>query len=153
MKKHSDLPILVVDDDLDDCAILREAIDETGLVNKVFFVHDGEQLLRYLRREAEFKNPASSPKPGLIFLDLNMPKKNGRETLIDLKNDPELKHIPVVILTTSSNDEEVFRGYNLGVNSFITKPVDFNSLVEVLKEIEHYWLELVELPRKAKNDE
>lgn len=140
-------PILMADDDPDDRLMAREAFEESGLANRLFFVHDGQALMDYLRRRGEFADPARSPRPGVILLDLNMPRKDGREALCEIKADPDLRRIPVVILTTSKAEEDILRSYDLGANSFITKPVTFESFVNVARNIGSYWLEIVELPR------
>ena len=117
--------ILVADDDQEDCQLIKDALQESRLLNPLEFVGDGEALLKKLNEAKEL--------PGLILLDLNMPKKDGREALKEIKSDPRLKRIPVVILTTSGAEEDVYRSYNLGVNSFISKPVKFSALVDVFK--------------------
>jgi len=139
--------ILLADDDADDRMLAREALEESRLVNELRFVEDGEQLLDYLYRRGEYADPAKSPRPGLILLDLNMPRKDGREALREIKADPVLRQIPVVVLTTSKAEEDIYRTYDLGVNSFITKPVDFEGLVQVMKALGRYWFEIVELPQ------
>ncbi|WP_409479875.1 response regulator [Pseudobdellovibrio sp. HCB154] len=136
-KTKIDIPLLIADDDLDDCKMIKEAFEESRLLNTLNFVHDGEQLLKYL---------SENPSPGLILLDLNMPKKDGREALQEIKNNPQLRHIPIVVLTTSQAEEDIFRTYNLGVNSFITKPVSFDGLVQIMRALGRYWFEIVELP-------
>jgi CheY-like chemotaxis protein len=140
------ITILVADDDADDRLMIEEAFEESRVANRVDFVFDGEQLLQYLRREGEYRHLAGEPYPGLILLDLNMPKKDGREALRDMKADPELCRIPIVVLTTSRAEEDIVRTYGLGVSSFITKPVTFEGLVEALKVICRYWIEIVSLP-------
>lgn len=140
------VPILIADDDIEDMEIIREAFAESRLLNKIFFVHNGEELLDYLRNRGKYQDVSLYPQPGLILLDLNMPKKDGREALREIKEDEGLRHIPVVVLTTSQAEEDVYRTYDLGVNSFITKPVDFESLVQVMKDLGHYWFEIVTLP-------
>jgi CheY-like chemotaxis protein len=141
------LTILLADDDEEDREMTREAMRDAHLVNPVEFVVDGQQLLDYLRHEGRYANPAvHAPRPGIILLDLNMPKKDGREALAEIKEDPALRSIPVVVLTTSKNEEDIFRTYDLGVNSFITKPVTFAGLVDVMREWSRYWLEITELP-------
>ncbi|MCM2280878.1 MAG: response regulator [Bdellovibrionaceae bacterium] len=140
------ITILVADDDSDDRDMIREALEENRLANSVRFVVDGEELMDYLLRQGKYAAPGSAPTPGLILLDLNMPKKDGREALREIKSNPELRQIPVIVLTTSKAEEDVFRTYNLGSNSFITKPVKFESLVTVMKTLGRYWLEIVELP-------
>jgi CheY-like chemotaxis protein len=138
--------VLVADDDQDDRDMTLEAFQESRVVNEIHFVEDGEQVLQYLRHEGPFKDPASSPRPGLILLDLNMPRMDGRATLKELKSDPELRQIPVVIMTTSKAEEDIFRSYDEGASSFISKPVKFVSLVDTVKSLGRYWLEIVDLP-------
>lgn len=140
------VPILIADDDFEDMEMIREAFVESRLLNKIFFVHDGEELLDFLRHEGKYQDANKYPEPGLILLDLNMPKKDGKEALREIKRNENLRHIPVVVLTTSQAEEDVYRTYDLGVNSFITKPVDFDSLVQVMKDLGHYWFEIVTLP-------
>lgn len=138
--------ILLADDDADDRLLARDALAENRLANNLQCVQDGEELLDYLFRRGKYSDPASSPRPGLILLDLNMPRKDGREALKEIKSHPDLKKIPVVVLTTSKTEEDICRSYKLGVNSYITKPVTFSSLVEVMKALGKYWFEIVELP-------
>jgi CheY-like chemotaxis protein len=141
------ITILMADDDEEDRDLTREALERAHLTNQVRFVGDGQELLDYLRRDGPYsEGEADAPRPGIILLDLNMPKKDGREALAELKADPDLKTIPVVVLTTSRDEEDVIRSYNLGVNSFITKPVTFGSLVDVMGAWGRYWFEIVELP-------
>ncbi len=139
--------IHMCDDDPDDRLLIKEALQEAKVPNEIDYTEDGEQLLRYLRREGEFENLKDQPMPGLILLDLNMPKKDGRETLIEIKKDNKLKHIPVVILTTSRADEDILKSYEMGVNSFISKPVTFGNLVVAVKAVTDYWFNVVELPK------
>ncbi len=139
MNERKPITILIADDDKDDQMLLKEAFQESRLRNELHFVENGEELMEYLRK---------SPLPGLILLDLNMPKKDGRETLKEIKSDAKFRQIPVVVLTTSKAEEDIYKTYNLGVNSFITKPVTFDSLVEVTRQLTKYWLEIVELPNK-----
>jgi CheY-like chemotaxis protein len=141
--------ILLADDDEEDRMLTSDALEESRVVNELRFVEDGEELLEYLQQRGRYAQPGSAPAPGLILLDLNMPKKDGREALKEIKADPQLRRIPVIVLTTSKAEEDIFRTYDLGANSFITKPVHFNSLVEVMKEIGRYWIEIVELPSGA----
>ncbi len=138
--------ILVADDDEEDCMLIKDAFKEGLLMNGLRFVGDGEELMDYLHRRGKYKDPSTSPRPGIILLDLNMPRKDGRESLKEIKSDPDLKGIPVVILTTSREEEDVLRSYNLGANSYITKPVTFAGLVSAIKALGKYWLEIVELP-------
>jgi CheY-like chemotaxis protein len=140
------ITILIADDDADDRMLAREALEECRLANDVRFVENGLELLAYLRREGRFADPALSPRPGLILLDLNMPKMDGREALRELKADSSLRRIPVVVMTTSKAEEDIYRTYDLGVSSYVTKPVTFDALVDVMKAIGGYWLSIVELP-------
>lgn len=146
-KSTNSITILVADDDHEDCMLIKEAFNENRLVNNLIFVNDGEMLIQYLKHEGQFADQTTHPRPGLILLDLNMPKKDGREALKEIKQDPKLKDIPVVVFTTSKAEEDIFKTYNLGVNSFITKPVTFDSLVSITKDLGHYWFQLVELPK------
>lgn len=142
--------ILLADDDEEDRMLTRDALHESRLVNQLRFVENGEELMDYLKRRGSWSDPATSPRPGLILLDLNMPKKDGREALKEIKADPDLRRIPIVVLTTSKEEEDIYRTYDLGANSFITKPVLFDSLVGVMKAIGRYWIEIVELPREVR---
>ncbi|PYV13609.1 MAG: two-component system response regulator [Acidobacteria bacterium] len=144
-KKHP-ITILMADDDADDRLLTKKAFDSARLVNDFRTVADGEQLLAYLRQRDPFQDPAAAPRPGLVLLDLNMPRKDGREALAEIKQDPALRRIPVVVLTTSKSEEDVLRSYDLGANSYIRKPVTFESLVEVMKALGQYWFEIVDLP-------
>lgn len=139
------ITILMADDDDDDRRLTKEALLEGRLVNDLRFVENGEELMEYLRRQGKFTD-GDFPRPGLILLDLNMPRKDGRTVLREIKSDPELRQIPVVVLTTSKADEDVFKSYDLGVNSYIVKPVTFEALVDILQTLEKYWFEIVELP-------
>jgi len=140
------ITILLADDDADDRMMAADALEESRLANDVRFVEDGEELMDYLRRRGKYTDPAAAPRPGLILLDLNMPRKDGREALREIKAEPNLRTIPVVVLTTSKAEEDIYRTYDLGVNSFITKPVNFESLVGVMRALGKYWFEIVELP-------
>lgn len=141
-------PIIIVmaDDDPDDTQIAREALASARLANELHVVGDGEELLDYLNRSGDYRDPASSPRPGLILLDLNMPKKDGREALSEIKANKDLRRIPVVVLTTSSAEEDIYRSYDLGVSGYITKPVSFAGLVDAMTQIGSYWFQLVQLP-------
>lgn len=143
------ITILLADDDADDRMLAREALDESRLVNDLRVVEDGEELLDYLKQRGRYADPASAPRPGLILLDLNMPRKDGREALREIKGDPSLRQIPVVVLTTSKAEEDILRSYDLGANCFVTKPVTFEGLVEVVKVLDKHWFQIVELPRPA----
>lgn len=138
--------ILMADDDADDRMLTKDALEESRVLNELRFVEDGEELMEYLTRKGKYANIEDSPRPGLILLDLNMPKKDGREALKEIKSDPNLRRIPVVIMTTSKAEEDVFRSYDFGASSFITKPVTFDRLVELMRTLGEYWVEFVELP-------
>jgi len=138
----------MADDDADDRLLAKDALAECRLANELHFVENGEELLDYLLRRGRYTSLGDAPRPGLILLDLNMPKKDGREALKEIKADPELRKIPVVVLTTSRADTDIGRIYELGANSFISKPVSFDSLVDVMKILGRYWFEIVELPPK-----
>jgi len=138
--------ILMAEDDEDDRLMARDALAEGRVNSDLRFVADGEELLQYLRHEGPYADGADAPRPALILLDLNMPKVDGREALAAIKGDPALRAIPVVILTTSKAEEDVQRAYDLGVNSFITKPVTFARLVETMTTFAAYWLDTVDLP-------
>jgi len=140
------ITILYAEDDEDDRLLAREALSESRLVNDLRFAENGEETLDYLYQRGKYSDAETSPRPGLILLDLNMPKIDGREVLRTIKSDPDLKRIPVVVLTTSKAEEDIIRSYDLGVNSFVTKPVTFEGLVEAVKQLGRYWLEIVVLP-------
>lgn len=140
------ITILMADDDEDDRLMAQEALHEARLENDVIFVKDGEELMDFLHHRGQYEKNSGKQLPGLILLDLNMPKKDGREALKEIKADPKLKQIPIVVLTTSKAEEDIIRTYDLGVNSFVTKPVTFEGLVEVMKTITKYWFSIVELP-------
>jgi CheY-like chemotaxis protein len=145
-ERAQSISILMADDDSDDRLLTLNALRASRLANDLRFVENGEELMDYLLHRGIYADPASSPRPGLILLDLNMPRKDGREALAEIKTHAELRSIPVVILTTSKSMEDIYRSYDLGVNSFITKPVSFQGLVEVMKVVGQYWFEIVELP-------
>jgi two-component system, response regulator len=138
--------ILMADDDADDRLLTQDAMMDARVINDLHFVTDGEELMEYLYRRGRYADAVSAPRPGLILLDLNMPKKDGREALKEIKADPDLRRIPVVILTTSKAEEDIYRSYDLGANSFITKPVTFEGLVELMRVMGRYRIEFVELP-------
>ena len=143
------VPILFAEDDEDDYFLAVDALREARLANKIFHVHDGEELMDYLLNRGEYADKTAYPKPGFILLDLNMPRKDGREALKEIKENPELRRIPVVVLTTSKSEQDIFTSYDLGVNSFINKPVSFEGLVDAMKILGKYWLEIVELPSES----
>ncbi|MEZ5856594.1 MAG: response regulator [Hyphomicrobiaceae bacterium] len=146
MKDTTSISILIADDDADDRMLIEDAFRESRLSNPLHFVENGEELLHFLRGEGKYADRGHIKLPRLILLDLNMPKMDGRTALKHLKADPELRRIPVVVLTTSKAEEDILRTYDLGVSSFITKPVTFQGLVEVVRALNTYWIEIVELP-------
>ncbi len=140
------ITILMADDDPDDRMLAEEALAENRLANDLHFVEDGVELMDYLHRRGKY-TIENAPEPGLILLDLNMPKKDGREALAEIKADPVLRRIPVIVLTTSKADEDIIKSYDLGVSSFISKPVTFEGLVDVARAIGDYWFGIVVLPK------
>lgn len=140
------IEILIADDDAEDRMLITDALIESRLKNNIQYVENGEELLDYLRNKGTYNDKQKYPLPGIILLDLNMPKKDGREALKEIKNDPQLCSIPIIVLTTSKAEEDILRSYNLGVNSFITKPVSFTAMVDIMKTMNKYWFEIVELP-------
>ena len=138
--------VLMADDDPDDRELTREAFAHAGLATDLRFVGDGEELLDYLNRRGEYQDPAASPWPGLVLLDLNMPRLDGREALRLMKDDPRFRGIRVVVMTTSKAEADVVKSYDLSAASYITKPVTFEALVDVVRTLGKYWLEIVELP-------
>ncbi|SEU23430.1 response regulator [Stigmatella erecta] len=141
--------ILMADDDADDRELAQEALRVSQVPSDLRCVEDGEELLDYLNRRGRYREPQSAPAPGLILLDLNMPRMDGREVLRTLKQDPRLKRIPVVILSTSRRDEDVVGSYDLGANCFITKPGSFSELIQMMKVLDAHWVQTAELPRAA----
>jgi CheY-like chemotaxis protein len=147
MKKEGKMiTILLADDDPDDRQLTHDAFMENRLANEFHAVEDGEELMEFLHRRGKYEPLRGEPLPGLILLDLNMPRKDGREALKEIKADADLRRIPIVVLTTSKAEEDIVRTYDLGVNSYVTKPVTFKSLVELIKVLGNYWFEVVELP-------
>jgi CheY-like chemotaxis protein len=142
-QKAKPITILMADDDPDDRLLTKDALEESHLRNTFETVEDGEELMEYLHQRGKYSN---KPRPGLILLDLNMPRKDGREALREIKSDPDLRRIPVVVMTTSKAEEDIVRSYDLGVNSFVVKPITFDGLVDTLQTIGKYWFEIVELP-------
>ncbi len=150
MNSTRTITILMADDDADDRLLTKDALEESRVVNDLRFVENGQELMDYLKHRGKFSDPEACPRPGLILLDLNMPKKDGRAALEEIKSDPDLRRIPIIIMTTSQAEEDIFRSYDLGANSFITKPVTFERLVDLMKTMGKYWIEFVELPRTAR---
>ena len=137
------IDILLVEDDPGDVVLITEAFEDNKVANRLHTVQDGVEALQFLRREAPYEN---SPVPDLILLDLNLPRKDGREVLTDVKNDSELRRIPVVVLTTSKAEEDVLRSYDLHANAYVTKPVDFERFIEVVRQIDEFFVSVVKLP-------
>ena len=142
--------ILVAEDDSEDRILTKEALIVNNLANDLHFVGDGEELLDYLYRRGKYRDPASSPRPGLLFLDLNMPRKDGREALQEIKADPTLRSIPVIVLTTSDSEDDIRDCYDLGANSYITKPVTFAGLIRAMRAIGQYWFGAAGLPSSVR---
>lgn len=148
MSSHTPLDVvdvLLVEDDDGDVLMTREAFEHHKIRNQLHVVNDGEQALQFLRREGEY---ADAPRPGLILLDLNLPRRDGREVLAELKDDPELRLIPVVVLTTSEAEEDIVRSYSLHANAYVSKPVDFNRFIEVIGQIDDFFVTVVKLPQQ-----
>ncbi|MCX6297135.1 MAG: response regulator [Bacteroidetes bacterium] len=143
---NSEIQILIADDDSEDVSLIKEALNENKIVNKVQRVANGEELMDYLRNRGNYSNKEKYPLPGIIMLDLNMPKMDGREALKEIKGDASLCTIPIIIFTTSSNEKDLNLSYQFGANSYISKPVTFYSMVELMRSISNYWLQTVELP-------
>lgn len=146
LKKRKPVNILLAEDDEDDYLLIIDALRESRLANEMHWVTDGEHLMDYLYRRGEYRDSDKSPTPGIILLDLNMPRKDGREALEEIKSDPTLRKIPIIVLTSSKSEEDTLRSYDLGVNSFIRKPVKFEEFVDMVKILGKYWFEIVELP-------
>lgn len=146
MNNTGPVVILLADDDPEDRLLTLRALKRSRLRNEIYTVEDGQELMDYLYRRGPYADPARSPRPGLILLDLNMPRKDGREALQEIKSDSMLRRIPVVVLTTSNAEADILRSYDLGVNAFITKPVTFEELVRVLQVLGDFWFEIVRLP-------
>jgi CheY-like chemotaxis protein len=144
--KKDTIAILMADDDDDDFVLTQKALRQGKLLNTLIRVRDGEELLDYLLKRGEFA-AQETIRPGVILLDLNMPRKDGREALREIKSNPDLSDIPVVVFTTSKAEEDIYKSYQLGVNSFITKPVTFENLIKVMQTLGKYWLEIVALPQ------
>jgi CheY-like chemotaxis protein len=139
------IDVLLVDDDPGDTLMIREAFEHNKVSNALASVADGVQAMQYLRREGEYAN---APRPDLILLDLNLPRKDGREVLAEIKGDPQLATIPVVVLTTSHAEEDVLKSYQLHANAYVTKPVDFDRFIEVVRQIDEFFVTVVKLPRQ-----
>jgi len=140
------ITFLIADDDADDRMLLQEAFDESRLANPLDFVENGEELINYLKRANGYSHLKSEPLPGVVFLDLNMPRVDGREALAEIKADKTLRHVPIVVFTTSQAEEDIVNSYDLGVSGFIVKPVTFEALVDIIHSVTDYWVEVVRLP-------
>ena len=145
-KSGEPVVILMAEDDPDDRLLSKDALEEAHLMNDLRFVKDGEELMDYLYQRGSFEDCTTCPRPGLILLDLNMPRKDGREALQEIKSDSRLRTIPVVVLTTSKAEEDILKSYDIGVSGYITKPVTFDELINVMRTLGKYWLQIVELP-------
>ena len=146
MKPRIPTRIMLADDDQDYPRLVQEAFKELGIPNEVRTVENGEELLDYLLRRGKYQDPKDSPRPGLIFLDLNMPKKNGFQALQEIRSNPNVRQIPVIMLTISNFQSDIQHSYTLGANSFVTKPFEFDDLVKALRHFQQYWFETVQLP-------
>ena len=144
--KGKSIVILLAEDDEDDYILIKDALHDSRILNEIHWVRDGEELMDFLYRRGDYQDLLKSPTPGVILLDLNMPRKDGREALQEIKSDQNLRRIPVIVLTTSSAEEDILKSYDLGVNSFIRKPQGFSDFVTIMKTIGKYWFEIVELP-------
>jgi CheY-like chemotaxis protein len=147
-KKKIAITILVAEDDPDDRLLIKEAFQENTFLADLRFVEDGEELMDYLRRRGEYRSSETSPWPGLILLDLNLPKKDGREALAEIKTDPALRRLPIIVVTTSNVQEDILCCYDMGANSYITKSVRIADLNDAFKALSKYWLEIVSLPTR-----
>lgn len=145
--------ILIADDDPDDRMLALDALTESNLGQTIHFVEDGDELLDYLYQRGKYADPATATQPGLILLDLNMPRKDGRDTIREIRADAHFRHIPIIVLTTSSAQRDILGVYTLGANSFITKPVTFDGLVDVMQALRRYWIEIAELPSVDNEDD
>ena len=142
------ITLLMAEDDEEDRLLTKDALAQSRVANNVRFVEDGEELMDYLYQRGKYADSNRAPRPGLILLDLNMPRKDGREALREIKADPDLRAIPVIVLTTSKAEEDIVRSYDLGASGFISKPVTFEGLVDVMKTLGRYWFHIVELPQE-----
>jgi CheY-like chemotaxis protein len=139
------IEILLIEDSRGDIGLIEEVFEEAKIRNNLYIAEDGEEAILFLNKKGQY---ADAPRPDIILLDLNLPKKDGREVLEEVKSDENLKNIPIVVLTTSKAEEDVLKSYNLRANAYITKPVDFDQFIKVIKSIEGFWLEVVKLPKK-----
>lgn len=144
-EQNPSITILIADDDLDDRAWIEQAFIESGVKTQLYYVQDGNELLQYLHKQGRFSSPGVAPPPDLILLDLNMPGKDGRQALVELKAEPDIRRIPVVVLTVSTDEQDIRHTYDHGGAGFIIKPDKFDGMVEVVKVLNQYWFETVEL--------
>ncbi|WP_420155600.1 response regulator [Siphonobacter sp.] len=145
---NTQIPILVADDDEDDRFLIRTAFRDSQLTNDIFFVADGVELMQFLYHQGPYADAVNYPRPGIIFLDLNMPRKDGWEALSEIKQNPDLKAIPVVVLTTSNSERDILRTYESGANCYITKPISFDQLLQIVKSFGQFWLSIASIPWK-----
>ncbi|MFT4033136.1 MAG: response regulator [Siphonobacter sp.] len=145
---NTQIPILVADDDEDDRFFIKTAFHDSQVTNDVFFVADGVELMQYLLHEGAFTDTQKYPRPGIIFLDLNMPRKDGWEVLLEIKQNPALRAIPVVVLTTSNSERDILRTYESGANCYITKPISFDQLLHIIQSFGQFWLNTASIPGK-----
>jgi CheY-like chemotaxis protein len=145
-KDKTAINILVADDDPDDRLMIKEALEDVRLTNQIDFVEDGVELMDFLKRRGKFEDRKGEALPGMLLLDLNMPRKDGREVLSEIRADANFRRIPVIVLTTSAAEEDILRTYDLGASSFITKPVTFDGLIKTMESMTEYWLQIVSLP-------
>ncbi len=153
MEEKQSIHIVMAEDDPDDRMLTRRALKKSRLVNTLDTVEDGEELMDYLHRRGRYGGENAPPRPGLILLDLNMPRMDGREALARIKSDPELRRIPVIVLTTSEAEQDILDSYDLGVNAYVTKPVSFEGLVNALRALGGFWFEIVKLPSERQVQE
>ena len=143
-------PVLLVEDDPDDVAITRRAFSKGKIINPLYVVRDGEEAVEFLRREGRYARKGAAPRPGIVLLDLNLPRLDGRQVLRIVKSDPDLKLIPVAVLTTSEADADVLECYEQGANTYMTKPVDFSKFIQAIITLGRYWLTFAEIPREGR---
>lgn len=145
-QNDKNLLLLYAEDDPDDVMLMKDAMDEGGMEDELKIVQDGHELMNYLKGRGAYHDPVQAPAPDIILLDLNLPQKDGHEVLKEIKNDDDLKHIPVIVLTSSRSDEVITSVYKLGANSFIVKPVSIGSLAEIMTSMKRFWGQISELP-------
>lgn len=144
-KKYTSIKILLAEDNPGDARLTEKAFEKAKLANKFYVVKNGKEALKFLRQEGEYAN---KPRPDLILLDIQMPEKNGIDVLKEIKQDPELKHIPAIILTSSKEEEDILKSYKSYANAYLTKPIDFKGFREMVKKFDNFWFKIVKLPTK-----